>query len=243
MSLNSFYKNIYTNREEIFNTMLDNNEIKVNITDLKKREIFDLSHGERSLFILTFLIYFKAFKRNRNLIIYLDEPDSTLHPQWQKEFVSQLINVFSDFKHTIHFIITSHSPFILSDIPKENVIFLENGVQKYPFKENEQTFGANIHTLLSHGFFMNDGLMGEFAKSKINEVIKLLKKEHLSKDEIKTCKQIISIIGEPILQKTLEHQLNEKINLTETELEKLEREQKQIKEKIDKLKSKNNETN
>jgi len=36
------------------------------------------------------------------------------------------------------------------------------------------TFGANIHTLLSHGFFMEDGLMGEFAKEKINEVIKFL---------------------------------------------------------------------
>ena len=44
-------------------------------------------------------------------------------------------------------------------------------IQVYP---NIETFGANIHTLLSHGFFMKDGLMGEFAKDKIDTAIKYL---------------------------------------------------------------------
>ena len=69
----------------------------------------------------------------------------------------------------LHIIIASHSPFILSDLPKENIIFLEEGKQVKPFK-GKQTFGANIHTLLSDGFFMSDGLMGEFAKGKIEEI-------------------------------------------------------------------------
>ena len=85
--------------------------------------------------------------------------------------------------------------------------------------------------------------MGEFAKNKISEIIELLKKTQLSEDEIKECKHIISIIGEPILQKTLEHQLNAKLNPNETELQKLEREQEEIKAKIAKLKRENNETN
>jgi chaperonin cofactor prefoldin len=82
---------------------------------------------------------------------------------------------------------------------------------------------------------MKDGLMGEFAKEKINDVIKYLNKKELSKNEIAYYENIISIIGEPILKKTLEHQLNEKINPNENELQKLEREQKEIQEKIDKL--------
>lgn len=116
------------------------------------------------------------------------------------------LDVFGD--RNIHFIITSHSPFILSDLPKENVVFLENGKQVYP---NINTFGANIHTLLSHGFFMEDGLMGEYAKSKINEVIQSLKsKRRLSKKSLKKCEDIISIIGEPVLQRTLHAMLDEK---------------------------------
>ena len=77
-----------------------------------------------------------------------------------------------------HLVFSSHSPFILSDLLKENVIFLENGIQVYPFEDGKQTFGANIHTLLSHGFFMSDGLMGEFAKSKITKILRFLNNDN-----------------------------------------------------------------
>ena len=211
--------------------------------DEKERRFNDLSHGEQTIFAQLLNIYFLSNSKIDKFIFLLDEPDLSLHPNWQKQYLNEIIKLCKKLEKKYHFIITSHSPFILSDLPTKNIIFLKNGKQEYPFKENEQTFGANIHTLLSHGFFMEDGLMGEFAKSKISDVIELLKKEQLSEDEIKDCKHIISIIGEPILQKTLEHQLNEKLNPNETELQKLEREQKEIQEKIDKLKRENNETN
>src|SRR5690606_21819261 len=87
-----------------------------------------------------------------------------------------------------------------------------------------QTFGANIHTLLSNGFFMSDGLMGEFAKGKINEIKKfyeivkflepknkkykrILKILYLFK--IKEFKHIQSIIGEPFLQTIIKNYLDE----------------------------------
>ena len=215
-----------------------------NIMDSLGMNFNSLSSGEKN--ILKVLLYISQNIQifDNNLTIFLDEPDNTIHPNWQKALIQNIINVASqNNQKQINFIISSHSPFILSDLPKENVIFLEKGKQIKPFKENEQTFGANIHTLLSHGFFMDGGLMGEFAKSKISDVIELLKKDKLSEDEIKDCKHIISIIGEPILQKTLEHQLNAKLNPNETELQKLEREQKEIQEKIDKLRRENNETN
>ncbi|PZQ05019.1 MAG: hypothetical protein DI567_10180 [Aliarcobacter butzleri] len=192
----------------------------------------------------------------KNLIWLIDEGELTLHPQWQKQYINYLIQFFSkNFTQNIHIILTSHSPFILSDLPKENVIFLEKYIKDEDINQEEgncknatkeieiKTFGANIHTLLSHGFFMDGGLMGEFAKNKINEIIEILKKEELTEKEIKICQDIISIIGEPVLQNTLKQQLNQKIYLKETELERLEREQKEIQEKIDKLKGNLNETN
>lgn len=210
-------------------------------------EYNELSTGEKSLLELIYsienIILLRKKTQTKSIFILLDEIENNLNPNWQKKLIMLILEYFKDTDISLHFIITTHSPFILSDLPKENIIFLEKGKQVKPFKENEQTFGANIHTLLSHGFFMEDGLMGEFAKSKISDVIELLKKDKLSEDEIKDCKHIISIIGEPILQKTLEHQLNEKLNPNETELQKLEREQKEIQEKIAKLKRENNETN
>jgi hypothetical protein len=186
-----------------------------------------------------------------------DEIELSFHPNWQKRLLKSFIHIQDELSKSkrlhLHLIFTSHSPFILSDLPKENIIFLnkykeddievKNGNQKIgncknvTKETNIETFGANIHILLSHGFFMSDGLMGEFAKGKINEVIKLLNSQRkLSKKSQKFCENIISIIGEPILQKTLRHQLNEKLNSNETELQRLERQQKEIKDKIDKLK-------
>ena len=74
----------------------------------------------------------------------------------------------------------------------------------------KQTFGANIHTLLSDSFFMKDGLMGEFAKAKIDKAITLLNQDKLSEDDLKYCEQIISIIGEPIVKNQLQRMLDSK---------------------------------
>lgn len=229
--------------KDLFFTLVRIGFIEIDFSDDFGRSFFKLSHGERKFFTDSLLLYDEIFKNEKNnVLILLDEPDLALHPRWQKQYISQLISTFSKIteKH-IHFLISSHSSFILSDIPKENVVFLKKGKQIDP---DIDTFGANIHTLLSHGFFMEHGLMGEFAKSKINEVITLLNsKRKLSKKNQKFCEDVISIIGEPILQKTLQHQLDQKLNTNETELQKLEREQKEIQEKIDKLKSGHHETN
>ena len=152
------------------------------------------------------LIEDSNFKKDKKLILILDEADIYLHANWQKGFIKILIeflkNNFYDIK--IHIIFTTHSPFLLSDIPKQNTIFLdtydkEESEKKYPnlkfdnFKDGDcinatkeidiKPFGANIHNLLAHGFFMEDGLMGEFAKSKINKIINFHKEVEENKKE------------------------------------------------------------
>ena len=115
---------------------------------------------------------------------------------------------------------------------------LENGdcinVSKYI---ELNTFGANIHTLLSDGFFMSDGLMGKFAKSKITEILEFLN----DKKELKTIKKeqikpIIKSIGEDFLRKKLLNLYRNKFIKDEKEKAKLmlenkiEELQKQLKE-------------
>ena len=145
-----------------------------------------------------------------SIIIFIDEFELGLHPHWQKNAIVYIINFLKTLEKNIHIVFTTHSPFLLSDIPKQNIIFLDkekNGNCKVlshnEVLEKKQTFGANIHTLLSDSFFMSNGLMGEFAKSKIEEVINFLNND---KSEIKDyieAESIIDIIGEPILQKKL----------------------------------------
>ena len=188
-------------------------------------------------------------KKNKKILLLLDEPDVFLHPDWQQKYINILINFlninYSQYK--FHIIITSHSPFILSDLPKENVIFLDKfddeTIKKYPklnIKDLERgncinlssemedfnTFGANIYTLLSHGFFMKDGLMGEFAKSKIDIAIKYLNQKTLTQEQLDYCENIISIIGEPIIKRELQRKLDSK---RLSKLDKIDEIEKQMK--------------
>jgi len=195
-----------------------------------------LSHGEKTIY--GFFINLVIFDRKEFLFL-LDEPDNTLHPEWQRSFLNEMINLIKLSKKKVHIIITSHSPFLLSDLPKENIIFLEKGKQVYPFDDGKQTFGANIHTLLSHGFFMKNGLMGEFAKSKIDDVIKYLNQKTLTQEQLDYCENIISIIGEPIIKRELQRMLKNKMELSnKTEIDTIKDKIKLLTERLEKLEPK-----
>lgn len=89
---------------------------------------------------------------------------------------------------------------------------------------------------------MGEGLVGEFAKEKINEVIALLNEENnLSNQKKKYCEQIISIIGEPILKNTLQSMYEKKIYSKESKLDKLKRKQKELENEIKELESTSND--
>jgi len=140
---------------------------KVSLVDKQNKNLEDLSFGEQQLLKILNIVYYLA-NNNENIIFFFDEIDIGLHPEWQKKIFKYIIDILLQFpKKKFHLILSSHSPFLLSDIPKENILFIKGELEL----EHKQTFGANIHTLLSDSFFMKDGLIGEFAKGKINEII------------------------------------------------------------------------
>ncbi|MHC8298987.1 AAA family ATPase [Pseudomonas sp. ZS1P83] len=51
--------------------------------------------------------------------IFIDEPEISLHPQWQEKFMSLLIEVFSPYAGC-NFYIATHSPQIISKLSEEN---------------------------------------------------------------------------------------------------------------------------
>lgn len=174
-----------------------------------------------------------------NVVLYLaDEPDNAMHPIWKQKLINHVMEIFKNYSETPnikqHFIFTTHSPFLLSDIPKENVIFLDKvddiTREKYPVLNIDglergncinvskyikiNPFGANIHTLLSHGFFMKDGLMGEFAKEKINSIIENLNDKNFqtNDEEKKQLLLTINSIGEEFLKSKLLDMYYKKFN-------------------------------
>lgn len=188
----------------------------IDIIDKNDKKFNGLSFGEQQLLKVLNIIYFLANTKDiEKLLIFLDEIDIGFHPEWQKKVIKYILQLTKIMNNKeFHLLVSAHSPFILSDIPNQNIIFLnknEEGNCKNVTNETTiGTFGANIHTLLSHGFFMKDGLMGEFAKEKIDLAIDYLNKPKLSKKELEYCENIISIIGEPIIKRQLQKMLDSK---------------------------------
>ena len=252
---NKFIFEISANINQINELILnaEMNVFEINVVSFKDdQNIYfkELSSGEQKLILLFAKLNYIISKYNdiqnkENFLLLLDEPDMWLHPNWQKKFISYLINFIENNQYLkekkFHIIITSHSPFILSDIPKENVMFLKEGKQ---IDVDIDTFGANIHTLLSHGFFMENGLMGEFAKSKIEEIKKfyeLIKKleerinkkektKILAKKSFERRKEkfynIQKIIGEPFLKTIMGNYLDELEQVFDAENYKLKQKEK-----------------
>jgi len=271
--------------KEIF--LLKSDLIDIEICD-ETRGFKNLSYGERQLLTnLNFILFYskqkeyikreerhdidtgkpeydkKSIEFNKVLVL-LDEFELGLHPNWQKKSIKYITDFLQLMGKEFHLIITSHSPFILSDIPKQNIIFLdtynkEKSEKKYPnlnfdgFKDgncinvtNEidiKPFGANIHTLLSDSFFMDKGLMGEFAKNKIEKIMKFLNSDENIKDfyiSQQQIKLIIESIGEDLLRMKLLDMYYEKFKKDELEKEKqqLIEKQKEITELIKSIEEK-----
>lgn len=218
--------------------------------DTGKRMLYSkLSSGERQyLFTFSALLYhvfnIKMTPVNRphyrlaNLM--LDEVEICFHPEYQRTLVYRLIELLRQFRlnyrFSINIILTTHSPFILSDIPKSNVLYLENGksVGETIYKD---TFGANVNDILHQSFFLKKGFMGEFARDKIQSVIDFFNSKNSSKWTKESSLEFIEkVVSEPILQRQLRSLYEKRYDLRDNKIEKLESEIERLKQKLKDLK-------
>ena len=137
--------------------------------------------------------------------LMLEEIELYFHPEWQRSFTCYLMEMIGQltFKQirSINVLYVTHSPYILSDIPKTNVLFLKNGQADYSMQEN--TFGANINGLLKNGFFLPSLPMGDFAHQKINHLFALLHSGDFKASELDNIRQEIQLVGEPVIRQQL----------------------------------------
>lgn len=127
-----------------------------------------MSSGESSMFSL-FARLQEAMRKweKEKVILIFDELDSSFHPQWQQKIINSLTSFLraSYPQKEFQIILTTHSPVLLSDIPRENVIFMRKETIAEP--EHAQTFAANIANLYYDSFFMEKGSIGEVARNGV----------------------------------------------------------------------------
>lgn len=167
-----------------------------------------ISSGYKAYLNIFSLIYFELRRvRKQNALICIDEGDLYLHPQWQIEFFDKLINVLPKiYSGNIQLILTSHSPFLLSDLPKQNVTIIDSCIPENSTMDgidlDRQTFAGNIYNLYAEPFFLGNNRTSIFAKKKILRLLRLLDKDTkgVSKAERERLMKEINLIGDDVIR-------------------------------------------
>ncbi len=175
----------------------------------------------------------------RYINLILDEIEMYYHPDWQRTYIFDLLKYLEKISPDglnqiagINILFVTHSPFILSDIPNTNILRLQlDG----PPKEHPPllTFAANINDILANDFFLGGSFMGEYARTKINELIDFIKKGKEWKGGDPW--QFIEMIDEPIIREDLKELYIEgfgDVTRIDAEIERLQKlKKKKFKEK------------
>ncbi|MGO0307886.1 AAA family ATPase [Endozoicomonas acroporae] len=130
-------------------------EIAAEHPDIGRMPVSMLSDGVRNVLGLAADIAFRccklnpqfkeaAAKKTRGLVM-IDEVDMYLHPSWQQTLVDSLRDAFP----AIQFILTTHSPHVLSTVASESIRILDNGVF---YDAPQGTKGAEASRILDRVF-------------------------------------------------------------------------------------------
>lgn len=108
--------------------------------------------------------------------LVLEEVELYYHPELQRQLIKNILDGIkqANLRHIkwISICIVTHSPFVLSDIPSNNVLALRKDgdeVSKIP------CFASNIHEMLKLSFFLKHGTAGDLATWTTTRIAKCLK--------------------------------------------------------------------
>lgn len=185
--LNSVTQAIYSFMPEFDNLRIGREPLamlvdKDNIT----LDILQLSQGEKSLLALVADIARRLVLLNPSLekpllgngIVLIDEIDLHLHPAWQQTVIPNLLNTFPN----IQFIITTHSPQVLTTVHHECIrILTKEGV----FNVSVSTFGEESRTTLED-VMGTDSRPQDLMSQQLTRYLELINRGEIESNEIST---------------------------------------------------------
>ncbi len=167
-------------------------------------EYFDVNFGGKSsgeeAYINLLIMIFKAIeddysysqKNDGITYIILDEIDTNLHPELNRQLINNFVDIFSRVNSRYCLIVSTHSEYVLSDVPISNVILLG---EQHSVSLRE-TFAKHIGDIALDNMIVKNAI-GEYAINKVKEII-----------EFQTPKEdyddLVNIIGDPFIKKMLQ---------------------------------------
>jgi len=164
-----------------------------------------LSDGEHQfLHALGLCVLFK----DTNSLFLLDEPETHFNPDWRANFISRLRDCFQTNRNEIaqakptearrEILITTHSPFLISDSLPEYVLVFDKGESLDVSRPDYQTLGASISQITFKTFGKRETI-GGYAEQILNAFVDRFTK---GEDPKKIMDETYEALGDSI-EKTL----------------------------------------
>lgn len=177
-----------------------------NIFRILNIEIQKMSEGQRTFLdiISKCVCAIYTIEPGDNLVLLIDEPDRALHPELARHFLDTLVDSINKCKdRQIQIVLTSHSPFIVTDILPENVYALDMDNGRRKIRNNKDTYATNIYYLLMDSFMLKN-TFGEYSYKQLQYILELLNKpEEIETEKLEWIKRIIDRIGEKTVKKKM----------------------------------------
>jgi predicted ATPase len=145
----------------------------------KGDKYFELQHTSSGEYHFISGIIGLLAKITDNSLIIIDEPENSLHPNWQMKYIGFIKSIFSQYK-SCHFIIASHSHFMVSDLePKSSFIL---GLVRNQERRTEaisiptNTYGWSAEEILLK-IFQVSSTRNYYLSEKLETIFELISKE------------------------------------------------------------------
>lgn len=147
--------------------------------DDREIELHQASSGELSL--MSSMIFLVASIRD-NAVVIIDEPENSLHPNWQREYIDTVLTTLR--YHDVVIVVATHAPLIVTGAIAQNsgiisVFQVEDGRPKY-LKLDDAAGGGSIEEMLWKAFdvvtpashFVSEELVGAVSKFEAGNATK-----------------------------------------------------------------------
>ncbi len=170
----SYFSNLYIDRKsKPFNMIVKKGEEELKLNQLSK--------GEKSLLALVGDIARRLAILNPSLdnplegegVVMIDEVDLHLHPQWQQDLIDKLVTTFPN----VQFIVTTHSPHIISDRADILVYALDDG----QLTEMPNVYGEDVNTVLTKVFDVD--IRDKEVQQEFDDIAELIANHEFEKAE------------------------------------------------------------
>ena len=177
------FTNLRVQRKPRLHMAIDKDGVTLNVAQL--------SQGEKSMMALVGDIARRLAMMNQSLdnplhgdgIVLIDEVDLHLHPKWQRSLIRQLSETFPNCQ----FVLTTHSPLVISDAKDVLVYVLNNG----ELHEHNGLYGLDANQVLLE--VMDTDIRNSDVQKRLNALL-----ERLQDGDLETAQKLFAELAEEL---------------------------------------------